>query len=123
MTDYVNFEEGLRLEAAKPLHGHPRFIELVMEEIVLHSAKNSDYARYGEALGNFHRVSEMFRTMGIHTTPAQVAFTYMMKQLDAAGQMIVYDYEGQSEGLKGRLQDISVYAKLIQILKEEEHGN
>lgn len=106
---------AVTITSDEPLHGHPRFVELVAEEVALHSAKNRDYAREGEALGNFHRVADMLKV-----APHYVALVYMLKQVDAATQMLSYDYEGETEGLEGRLQDIAVYAKLIQILKEEE---
>lgn len=103
------------------LSGHPRFYQLTDEENRLHSAKNKDYTGgRGDPMGNFYRVASMLREMGSDITPAQVAFIYMAKQLDAAGRMLFQNYEGEVEGLHGRLQDVSVYAKLIDILKEEE---
>ena len=105
----------------KKYTGHPRFKELIEEELKLHNAKNKDYARGGDPLGNFHRVSLMLNLYGAdEMTPAQVAFIYMMKQVDAAGRMLFQGYEGETEGLKGRLQDVSIYCKLTTILKEEE---
>lgn len=100
-------------------NGHPRFKELTDEEITLHNAKNRDYARGGNPLGNFYRVSDMIKSFGMDLSPAQVGFIYMMKQVDAAGRMIFSNYEGDTEGLKERLQDVSIYSKLITILKEE----
>ena len=99
--------------------GHPRFKELIEQELELHNAKNRDYSRGGNPLGNFYRVSDMLHSFGIELSPAQVGFVYMMKQVDAAGRMLGQGYEGDTEGLAGRLQDISIYAKLVTILKEE----
>ena len=111
----------IEIVSDEELYGHSRFLELVVEEVALHSAKNRDYARVGNPLGNFYRVSEMLCLSGLHITPAQVAAIYMMKQMDAALQMLFSQYEGEVEGLAGRLKDVSVYAKLIQILEEEQH--
>lgn len=109
-------EEMIR---AKYPNGHPDFIPLCFEEMALHSEKNADYACGGDPLGNFVRVSSMLEDWGLYIPPYMVAFIYMMKQVDAIGNMLGRGYEGQVEGVVGRLQDISVYAKLIAILYEE----
>ena len=100
-------------------YGHPEFIPLCLEEMELHSQKNADYARGGDSLGNFKRVSKTLSLWGIDCPPYVVALIYMMKQVDAVGWMLGQNYEGQVEGIKSRLQDISVYAKLIGILYKE----
>lgn len=99
-------------------HGHPKFIPMCLEEMELHSKKNYDYAHNGDPLGNFNRVSAMLEQWDYAMSPADVAFIYMLKQVDAVGNMLGQGYEGQVEGIKAKLQDISVYAKLIGILKE-----
>lgn len=101
-------------------YGHSDFYKMTREEEQLHSAKNRDYARGGNPLGNFYRVSAMLKSFGINLSPAQVGFIYMLKQLDVAGRMLFQNYEGDTEGLDERLRDISVYAKLVRILKKEE---
>jgi len=98
-------------------NGHPDFIPMCLEEMELHSKKNADYAYGGDPLGNFTRVSDMLKSFGINLPPYAVALVYMMKQVDAVGRMIGQDYEGDVEGIDGRLEDISIYAKLIRILK------
>lgn len=100
-------------------NGHPKFVALCLEEMKLHSEKNADYAKGGDPLGNFNRVSAAWKQWGVDKPPHVVAFEYLMKQLDAVGNMLGQEYEGQVEGVKGRLQDISVYAKLVQILYAE----
>lgn len=97
-------------------NGHPSFIPMCLEEMELHSQKNADYARGGDPLGNFQRVSDALRSYGIDLSPAQVAFVYMMKQVDAVGRMLGQGYEGQVEGIESKLQDIGVYSKLVNIL-------
>ena len=117
----MNIDDTNELDFLRPKfpHGHPKFISLCLEEMELHSQKNHDYAYGGDPLGNFNRVAEMLQEWGWDIRPYDVAFVYMMKQVDAVGNMMGQGYEGQVEGLKGRLQDISVYAKLIEILYEE----
>ncbi len=102
-------------------NGHDDFIPMCLDEIRLHSMKNKDYSG-GEGenpLGNFYRVSDMLNSFGLKITPAQVGFNYMMKQVDAAGRMLFGNYEGSVEGKADRLRDISIYAKLTQILDRE----
>lgn len=101
-------------------NGHPDFIPMCLKEIELHSKKNADYAHDGDPLGNFYRVSDALTQWGIKCPPSIVAFIYMMKQVDAVGQMLGREYEGQVEGVDDKLQDISVYAKLVRILHREE---
>jgi len=100
-------------------NGHKDFISLCLEEMALHSAKNADYARGGDPLGNFKRVSEMLSLWGISCPPYTVALIYLMKQMDAVGRMFGQDYEGDVEGVEDRLRDISIYSKLAQILYKE----
>ena len=110
-----------QLELVQPdFGGHPRFKELIDEILRLHSAKNRDYTRGGNPLGNFSRVAATISSYGRPTTPAQTSFEYMMKQVDAGGRMLFQGYEGDTEGLTERLKDVAVYALLTIINKEEE---
>lgn len=104
----------------KEFHGHPDFLKLTEDELQLHSEKNRDYARGGSPLGNFERVSDMLERWGYNIPPRDVAFIFMMKQLDAVGNMLGQNYEGQTESMNSRLMDISVYAKLMIILGKEK---
>lgn len=99
-------------------HGHLKFIPLCLEEIELHSAKNADYARGGDPLGNFKRVSLMLQEWGLKLPPSVVAWIDLLKQVDAVGNMLCQGYEGEVEGVAQKLKDISVYAKLAMILHE-----
>ncbi len=109
-------EETLR---ARYPNGHPKFIDKCIQEMDLHSRKNADYAHDGDPLGNFKRVSQMWAAWGVDKPAHVVAFEYLMKQLDAVGNMIGNNYEGTVEGIVSKLRDISVYAKLTEILYEE----
>ena len=101
-------------------HGHPDFYRMTIDEMELHSAKNRDYAREGNPLGNFYRVSKVLTEMGMSISPALVAIVYAMKQLDAAVQMLTHGYEGDVENVDTRLRDVHVYMKLARILHAEE---
>lgn len=101
-------------------YGHKDFIPMCLEEMELHSKKNHDYARKGNPLGNFYRVSAALTDMGYEISPEMVGMTYLMKQLDAAVQMISQVYEGKIEGVDKRLEDVGVYVKLVRILCREQ---
>lgn len=105
--------------------GHPDFIPMAVKEVELHARKNSDYAKGGDPLGNFHRVASILSLYpGLDLTrPVSVAIVYMLKQLDAALYMLSKGYEGQIEGVDERLTDVHVYAKLARILAKEKKCN
>ncbi len=102
-------------------HGHPGFLPRLLLEAQLHSDKNYDYAQGGDPLGNFRRVAgilSLYPGLDI-TNPAVVALVYALKQVDAVLWGLAKGTRHKVEGLHGRLQDISVYAKLTDILIEE----
>lgn len=104
-----------------PKYGHPRFFELTRAEEELHSRKNKDYAGTGDPMGNFNRAAAILKLYP--TFPADtnygVAMIYMLKQFDAAMNLMAERREGQVEGVAERLGDISVYTKLVRIMYEE----
>lgn len=103
-------------------YGHPAFVGKVVDELALHSNKNHDYAAGGDPLGNFKRVATILSLYPDldNSNPAVVPLLFSLKQLDAVlwglNQGIVHKVEGPV----GRLQDISVYAKITQIILEEQ---
>ena len=97
-------------------YGHEDFIPMTIAEMDLHSRKNHDYAHGGDPLGNFHRVSDQLKIMGVNIPPHMVAIIYAQKQIDAATQMMTQGYEGSVEGVDERLADVHVYYKLARIL-------
>jgi hypothetical protein len=118
-------EEELRviveaLQKAFP-YGHADFIPMTVQEMALHSAKNYDYAHGGDSLGNFYRVAAIFKNYPELdlSNPVVVALAYAMKQLDSALWQLCQGYEGKIEGLKGRLGDVSVYAKLAILISQD----
>lgn len=100
--------------------GHPDFFNMTIDEMLLHNAKNADYAKGGDPLGNFNRVSEAMTVMGFKISPTMVAIAYAFKQLDAAIHMLTEGYEGNVENVDTRLRDVHVYMKLARILHREE---
>ena len=116
------FEQILR---GKFPQGHPDFIEKSLDEIKLHNNKNFDYAAGGDPLGNFKRVANilsMYPNIDL-ADAAIVAMVYTLKQLDAYLWIKSNGHIARCEGSAARLRDISVYAKLIEILDEEGIGN
>ena len=101
-------------------HGHPDFIPMTLDELKLHSEKNYDYAKGGDPLGNFDRVSGALTAMGYPISPEMVAMVYAFKQLDAAIYMMVEGYEGTTEDFDTRMRDVHVYAKIIRLLHKRD---
>uniref|UniRef100_A0A6M3LSI4 Uncharacterized protein n=1 Tax=viral metagenome TaxID=1070528 RepID=A0A6M3LSI4_9ZZZZ len=104
-------------------NGHNDFIPMCLEEMELHSAKNADYAKGGDPLGNFKRVSAILKVWGYNIPPYLVALIYALKQQDAYMWMLSQGYEGQVEGVASRLQDDSIYKKLVRILYNEARNH
>jgi hypothetical protein len=105
-------------------YGHKRFYEMTKEEEQLHSSKNFDYAGGGDPLGNFNRVAELVDKYNIlsapHSTRTKVAIIYQLKQFDCFMDAYGKGKKMKVEGFHSRIQDISVYAKLIDIMLEED---
>ena len=106
----------------RDFHGHPKYLELTEEELTFHSAKNRDYTKGGDPLGNFRRVADFLRNYpGLKLSdPTVVCLVYGLKQLDAALWHLSEGYEGEVESVDARLKDIHIYAKIARILNEEE---
>jgi len=102
--------------------GHPLYLKLTEDELRLHSAKNRDYARGGDALGNFKRVADILSNYpGLKLSdPKVVALVYAMKQLDAVLWMLSQSFDGGVENIGTRLGDCYVYFKIARVLYEEE---
>ncbi len=103
-------------------HGHKSFLPITIRELQLHSDKNHDYAAGGDALGNFKRVATLlgqYPALNL-SDPKVVALVYALKQLDAVLWGLNSGIVHKVEGLASRLQDISVYAKIVQCMLEEQ---
>lgn len=102
-------------------HGHPDFLPTTVREMQLHSDKNHDYAAGGSPLGNFERVSAI---LGLYpnlklSDQRVVALVYALKQVDAVLWGLNQNIEHKVEGLNSRLQDISVYSKIVMCMNTE----
>ena len=117
-----NSTESLEKQARQLYpHGHPRFNQILCQQMKLHSEKNHDYARGGDSLGNFKRVATilaLYPQLSL-SKPEVVALVYCLKQLDAVAYMLSENYEGNVEGIGTRLNDVSVYATLMRVIHEE----
>jgi hypothetical protein len=102
-------------------HGHPNFLPTTLKEIELHNVKNHDYAAGGDPLGNFSRVSAILALYpGLDIADRRVvALVYALKQLDAVLWGLAKKITHKVEGLNARLQDISVYVKLVMCMTED----
>lgn len=98
------------------------FEKLTEEEVKLYLAKNADYAKGGDSLGNFKRVASILSNYpGLKLdNPTVIAVVYMLKQYDSALWMLSQGYEGQIENIDTRLQDVHVYVKLARLLEQEK---
>jgi hypothetical protein len=109
-------------ELKKEFTGAPEgFLKLTMDELKLCSEKNTDYAKGGDPLGHFHRVSkilELYPNLDLKD-PTVVAIIYALKQFDAAVWMLNKRYEGKVENVDARLTDVHVYMKLARMLNKE----
>ena len=115
----MNKEQAMEVLKTELTSGHPDFFEMTMDELALHNAKNADYSKGGDPLGNFYRVSAALTDMGFKISPTMVAIVYAFKQLDAAIHMLTEGYEGDIENVDTRLRDVHVYMKLARILHKE----
>ena len=106
----------------KDYRGHPDYTKLTEEELELHSAKNYDYTKGGDSLGNFKRVANILSNYpGLDLSdPTVVALVFALKQLDVGFWMLAQKYEGEVETVDTRFRDVHVYFKLARILHKEK---
>jgi hypothetical protein len=102
-------------------YGHPQFLPITLQEIELHSMKNHDYAKGGSPLGNFQRVAAILALYPNLDLADQriIALVYAMKQLDAVLWGLNQNIKHKVEGMNSRLQDISVYAKIVMCMNKD----
>ena len=105
-------------------HGHRSYLDVARKQMQLHSEKNHDYASGGPPLGNFERVSAILALYPrLHLSNKKVvALVYMLKQLDAVLWGLNSNIDHKVEGLPGRLDDIAVYANIVQCMVQDEEG-
>lgn len=102
-------------------HGHPEFLPITVGEVQLHSDKNHDYAKGGKPTGNFDRVAAilaLYPKLKL-SDPRVVALVYALKQVDAVLWGLSENIAHKVEGLNDRLQDISVYSKIVMCMNRD----
>jgi hypothetical protein len=105
-------------------HGHRHFVELMMEQIKLHSEKNQGYAgETGDTLGNFNRGASILRLYpGFDpSTPHGTLTMYMLKHIDR----LFFDLSQGRMPSDEALADIAVYATLLRCMnydRNERYG-
>jgi hypothetical protein len=107
-------------------HGHPEFLPMLLAKAKLHSDKNHDYAKGGNPLGNFERVSTILSLYpGLNLgSPVVVMLIYALKQVDAVLWGFCQKIDQKVEGPIERLGDILVYAGIaICALIDKKKGN
>lgn len=118
-----NITEDALIEALREIfpNGHPDFLLQTIGEMELHSLKNHDYAKGGHVLGNFNRVSTILSMYpGLKLSDPRVfALVLAMKQVDAVLWGLSENIEHKVEGLNSRLDDISVYAKIVKCMNND----
>ena len=113
------------LEPLRNAGGHEDFLPTALKQMVLHAAKNSDYASGGHPLGNFNRVAAIFANYPNlrMDNPLVVALCYAMKQIDAVLWGLNSNITHKVEGNLPRLDDVAVYANIAQCIIKEQTRN
>lgn len=105
-------------------NGDPSFPSVMVSLAKLHSDKNKDYGGKESPYGNFERVSKLLEIYPLFGTDkylkAKVGLLYMLKQFDAVMNSLSEDRELSTEGISSRLNDIAVYAVLVELMIKEE---
>jgi hypothetical protein len=105
--------------------GHPKFSEIFLDHIKLHSEKNFDYARGGRPLGNFERVA---RILALYpefpfNSPSGVATMFLLKQLDAVMWAMCREnatgMKENKESIKDRRKDITIYSGILECMDSD----
>ena len=97
-----------------------RMEELIQQELKLAQVKGHDYAAGGQRTGNFDRVSrilEQYPDLKL-SDPRVVCVVYLLKQLDSILWGLNTGIKKKAESVGERTMDISIYAKLYQIIEE-----
>lgn len=111
-------EEALRVIYP---NGHKQYLPVVLKQLQLHSDKSGDYAAGGHVFGNFQRVAAILSNYPNLKLSDQrvVALVYALKQIDAVLWGINSNITHKVEGLAPRLDDIAVYATIVQCMDGE----
>ena len=98
-------------------HGHPSFVDTLLQHMSLHSLKNASYTRGGDVLGNFRRVSNILKNYSSFpsTTPQGVAIIYMLKHLDK----VMWDMTCGVAPSEENLNDIAIYINILNCMEKD----
>lgn len=96
-------------------HGHPKFLDLAIQEIATHSQKNYGYAHGGAALGNFNRCARFMEMypMFPYDKPWGFAFLLALKHIDALAWGMAGGHRSGT-AMSENCTDTSVYMKIIE---------
>ena len=87
----------------------------------MNQTKGVEYAGQEDALANFKRIADMFKTRGLDIEPEHVCLVYLQKHLDAIWHIAVGGKE-LSESLRGRILDARLYLALLYAVIEEKRS-
>lgn len=97
------------------MRGHPRFYELLELEAQLHARKNTDYAKEENPLSNFYLVGE-----SLGKRAAEIALMHIATKYFRVVNLWQEGKDALNESMEDTLSDMSIYAKIMRILLEEE---
>ena len=108
-------------DAIKKVVALPTFDEKLADMGALKAKKNYDYANGGDEFGNFKRVAHFWEAYpGVRLDdPAIVAWSYLMKQVDAILWAKNVAYKGKVEGARAKYKDVSIYSMLADMIDAE----
>lgn len=95
-------------------YGHPKFNELMLEQMKLHSDKNAGYAGGGVSLGNFDRAANIMANYPNFPvdSPFGITMMYVLKHFDR----IMWDITNGKKPSDDALADISVYMTILRCM-------
>jgi hypothetical protein len=101
--------------------GHPRYLQLLDEMRDLHIRKDQDYAGEGMPFDNFRGASE------IGQKPSIGAFIRLQDKFKRIQNLLKRESQGvgpavADESIDDTLKDLSAYALIVLVLREEERG-
>lgn len=125
VLDNTSTNDIINILQEKFPNGHPGFMPLLVKTGELHSKKNYGYAKDGNPLGNFYRVSKIKEIYpGFDwTTPLGTCIDYLFKQFDAAMWQLAKGYEDKGEPPEVRFKDVFVYTGIAILILEDMKKN
>lgn len=99
--------------------GHPRYLSILAEMKALHLRKDSDYAGESKPFDNFRSALE------IGVKPSTGALIRLQDKFKRIQNLLLQEGRGQgpavkNESIEDTLMDLSAYALIVLVLREEE---